>query len=137
MVTSTKRTRAWRHAHPERWKELQKNYRDRNKKPPKIKKDSKIQDRIRRQELKKRIHIHKTDLGCSKCKYNKYGGALDWHHTDDNKERRITIRSYFSKLGELEREKCILLCANCHREEHEDQKIKENGDVYPPFNEGK
>lgn len=49
---------------------------------------------------------------------DRVGAALDWHHPEANKERRITVRSYFSKLGVQERKKCVLLCANCHREEH-------------------
>lgn len=71
---------------------------------------------------------HKESLGCSICGYSKCGAALDWHHVDSNtKERKLGIRSYFSKLGELERSKCILVCANCHRELHfkEKQAAKE------------
>lgn len=71
---------------------------------------------------------HKESLGCSICGYSKCGAALDWHHIDSNtKERKLGIRSYFTKLGELERSKCILVCANCHRELHfkEKQAAKE------------
>lgn len=114
-MTSTERTKAWRLANPERWKELQKRWRDKQpKKPKKPKVDPK--EWIRK--LRSRVFSHKESLGCTKCGYNTCGAALDWHHTDNNKERRITIKSYFSKLGEEERAKCILLCANCHRETH-------------------
>lgn len=62
---------------------------------------------------------HKESLGCSICGYNKCGAALDWHHIDHTtKERRISVRTYFSPKGEAERAKCILLCSNCHRELH-------------------
>jgi hypothetical protein len=88
------------------------------------------QEALRRLEQKRQVHEHKIAIGCQRCGYNKSGAALDWHHTDENKERRITIMSYFTKLGKAERTKCILLCANCHREEHENAKISENGDVY-------
>lgn len=66
-----------------------------------------------------KLTAHKESIGCSVCGYNKCGAALDWHHVDSTtKERRIQVRSYFSKLGEEERSKCILLCSNCHRELH-------------------
>lgn len=58
---------------------------------------------------------------CSKCGYNKCNAALDFHHIDS------TIKKY--NLGTLmksisfdkiksELDKCVLLCANCHREHH-------------------
>jgi hypothetical protein len=77
----------------------------------------------------KRVLKHKEGLGCSICGYNKCGAALDWHHVDPStKGMKLGIRSYFSKLGEAERNKCILVCANCHREIHfyEKQEAKSN-----------
>ena len=58
---------------------------------------------------------------CSKCGYKKYGGALEFHHLDNHKKdfglsaNGIT-RSWERTKKELS--KCILLCANCHRELH-------------------
>ena len=66
----------------------------------------------------------KETLGCSICGYNKNGAALEWHHLDpDAKEDEP---SNLSKLGtwsgwqqyQEEIKKCILVCANCHREIH-------------------
>lgn len=77
-----------------------------------------------------RVFEHKESLGCSICGYNKCGAALDWHHIDPNsKERKLGIRSYFSKLGIEERAKCILVCANCHRELHFKER-QSNKEVY-------
>jgi len=56
---------------------------------------------------------------CCLCGYNKYQGALDFHHIDP--ETKIFgiggqghSRSWDRVLEELN--KCILVCANCHRE---------------------
>lgn len=57
---------------------------------------------------------------CSKCGYNKCLGALEFHHIDPSTKDK----DYFSQRGgltdtlKLELDKCVLLCANCHREEH-------------------
>lgn len=89
-------------------------------------------DRQRRRVLRQRIWDHKVAIGCQRCGFAAHGAALDWHHPDGDKERRLSVRTYFTALGAAERAKCVLLCANCHRIEHadEDGKIAENGDVY-------
>ena len=63
-----------------------------------------------------------TYLGnkCSVCGYNKCIHALEAHHKNPN-EKDFTIsgahcRSWLRIKKELD--KCILLCSNCHREEH-------------------
>ena len=58
---------------------------------------------------------------CTFCGYNRYNGALDFHHIDGKtKEFGVSLdgitRSW--KRVEKELEKCILVCANCHREVH-------------------
>lgn len=59
---------------------------------------------------------------CEICGYDKNLAALDFHHLDSKqKEFQIDIRKFAnSKLSDLEVEldKCIILCANCHREMH-------------------
>lgn len=71
--------------------------------------------RLRKREA---LWAYKTARGCDRCGYNKSGAALDFHHTDDNKERRFTVKAWGTPAFISEMEKCILLCANCHREEH-------------------
>lgn len=65
---------------------------------------------------------------CIKCGYNKNITALDFHHLNP-KEKEITPSRLNGKSWEKfkrEIDKCILLCANCHREEHQkiDDKIE-------------
>lgn len=56
---------------------------------------------------------------CIECGYDKYYGALEFHHIDPSK-KDFTIshlRSYtFDKIVMEELDKCALLCNRCHRE---------------------
>lgn len=59
---------------------------------------------------------------CELCDYNKSFKALEFHHKDPScKDFAISgggfTRSFEKMKPELD--KCMLLCANCHREEHE------------------
>ncbi len=56
---------------------------------------------------------------CQVCSYNKYPGGLDLHHIDPKtKHFGIAAKGYTRswEVVKLELEKCILVCANCHRE---------------------
>lgn len=58
---------------------------------------------------------------CQICGYCKYVGALDFHHKDETKKSfglgtNGLTRSWAKTKVELD--KCILVCANCHREIH-------------------
>ena len=59
---------------------------------------------------------------CTRCGYNRSPAAMAFHHTDPAaKEIRVTEtfnRSWDAVKKELA--KCILLCANCHAEVHEE-----------------
>lgn len=69
--------------------------------------------------------LHLIDLrggGCEKCGYNKNLSALDFHHLDPTgKESQLDARKLSNSTMKwimTEFEKCQVLCANCHREEH-------------------
>ena len=57
---------------------------------------------------------------CSKCGYNKCVGALVFHHLDptqkDIEYTKLKNRSW--ERLQIELDKCILLCSNCHQEIH-------------------
>jgi hypothetical protein len=69
--------------------------------------------------------VHKAkQAGCQVCGYNKCTGALEFHHLDRNqKDLGIAkaIRMWGTEKLTEEINKCILLCANCHREAHYNQ----------------
>ena len=59
---------------------------------------------------------------CTRCGYRRNSAALGWHHLDaDLKAFSLDIRSMSNRSeAEVRTEvaKCVLLCANCHAEEH-------------------
>ena len=72
-----------------------------------------------RQRLKDRLVYIMGDKCCI-CGYNKTNNALEFHHVDPSeKDFSLCQKSNisFSKAKE-EVKKCILVCANCHREIH-------------------
>ncbi len=55
------------------------------------------------------------------CDYDRCPGALDFHHRDPKQKEfglsdRGLTRSWEKTKNEIE--KCVLICANCHREVH-------------------
>ena len=74
----------------------------------------------RRDNLKKMAVDYKGGK-CERCGYDKYIGALEFHHLDPTqKDFGISSSGHtrsFEKM-KVELDKCIMLCANCHREEH-------------------
>lgn len=58
---------------------------------------------------------------CERCGYHKSFAALQFHHLEPSKKQfGIAASGVTKSLEEQKKEikKCILLCANCHAEEH-------------------
>ncbi len=58
---------------------------------------------------------------CSNCGYSRCIDALEFHHTDSSKKYfSISQKGYARGWDKVREElnKCVLLCANCHRELH-------------------
>jgi hypothetical protein len=74
----------------------------------------------RRRKLKELVLEYKGGK-CVVCSYNKYAGAFDLHHIDGStKEFGLAVRGLtrsWEKIKE-ESDKCVLVCATCHREIH-------------------
>lgn len=81
---------------------------------------------------------YKSKLKCSRCPEN-HPACLDFHHVNP-KEKEFTIGSIVgdgnkSKLLK-EIEKCIVLCSNCHRKEHWNNKRYYDNSNPPLFQSG-
>jgi predicted transcriptional regulator len=76
---------------------------------------------IERGKSNKRVYIEYKGGKCEKCGYSKCFSALEFHHKNPSiKDLRFTgIRYWGIEKAKPELDKCLLLCANCHREKHE------------------
>lgn len=57
---------------------------------------------------------------CERCGYSRCQEALEFHHRFGRKDFGISSKGYTRSWKRVKHEldKCILLCANCHREIH-------------------
>ena len=76
----------------------------------------------RRQNIKQKI-VNLLGGKCELCGYNKCIRALELHHKDPT-EKEFSLSNkginYSEKKVLQEIKKCMLVCANCHRELHSD-----------------
>ncbi len=77
---------------------------------------------------------------CTRCGYNRCLDALEFHHLDTSKKDfGVSDKGYtrsWKKIQE-ELEKCILVCANCHRELHRNCSFSSKGELKNRVNSGK
>ena len=76
----------------------------------------------RRKAYRKFVDEYKLEHSCNSCGYRKCVEALEFHHLDDSEKvdtisKMVQNRRPISRIL-AEMEKCIVLCANCHRELH-------------------
>ncbi len=74
---------------------------------------------VKRRKKVKDLAVEYKGGSCQLCHYSKCVDALEFHHIDPSSKKfgigaKGYTRSWESVRNELD--KCILLCANCHRE---------------------
>lgn len=80
----------------------------------------------KRRDKVKEMSIEYKGGKCSFCGYSKCVGALEFHHLNpEEKEFGISAKGYTRSWETIKAEldKCIILCANCHREIHGEIKL--------------
>lgn len=76
---------------------------------------------IKTQRRKKLYAIEMFGGKCQICGYNKCPNALEFHHVESNNKKEkpaYVIMRWSWERAKKELDKCILVCANCHREIH-------------------
>ena len=76
----------------------------------------------RRAELKLWLKEYKATLSCDRCPED-HPATLEFHHLDPAKKEIaisevIQVKGWGKERIQKEIDKCIVLCANCHRKEH-------------------
>ena len=76
---------------------------------------------LERQRKFKKQCVEHLGGSCEHRGYDRYYGCLEFHHKDPNEKdfsiAKAKLTSFNQKVKD-ELDKCMLLCANCHREEH-------------------
>jgi hypothetical protein len=91
-------------------------------------------ERVRLNKIKKRLEweTYKSTLQCANCGEN-HPSALDFHHVEphpDNRKISELAQNGAYKIAREEIEtKCIVLCANCHRKHHHDERQLKAGQI--------
>ena len=70
------------------------------------------------------LQQYKMEKGCSVCGYNEIAQALEFDHIDRSKKKFGMNKAYKYKWPTImeELEKCVVLCANCHRKKTMEEK---------------
>ena len=79
----------------------------------------------RRKEIRLKA-INYLDGKCLRCGYNKYPEVLEFHHRNpEEKEFNVSAKGHCRSWERVKKEieKCNLICANCHRETHVEEKM--------------
>ena len=72
----------------------------------------------RRRRIKRQL-IEEAGGGCILCGYDRFPGALQFHHLDPaQKSFALSVQGVARSLEKARAEaaKCVLMCANCHAE---------------------
>jgi len=78
---------------------------------------------INRRRILKEMAVEHAGGSCERCGYDGYIGALEFHHKDPTqKDFSIATNSKGWETIREEVDKCMLLCSNCHKEVHAEEK---------------
>lgn len=75
----------------------------------------------KRRDLVKLKAIAYKGSKCQCCGYDKYPGALEFHHINpEEKDFAISAKGYTRSWKSVkdELDKCVMVCSNCHKEIH-------------------
>lgn len=76
---------------------------------------------LRKADFRRQLHLYKLQLKCERCPESE-PCCLDFHHRDPSQKKfevanAVSQNRTFKRVME-EIDKCMVLCANCHRKQH-------------------
>ena len=91
----------------------------------------------RRKEKRREWLDYKASLSCTKCGFS-HPACMDFHHPPGTKEYVVNdlANNGRFKLAYKEAAKCVVLCSNCHRIHHYDERQKKKEAKLGPPNLG-
>lgn len=112
----------WKQENQEKMREYRRKYYHENKEKEK----ARIQKR--KDDLRKFVFSLRENKACIKCGEN-HPACLDFHHRDPSEKEaqlsNVAVEKGWSKERILDEvAKCDILCANCHRKHHYDERNK-------------
>ena len=88
----------------------------------------------RREKIKTKFDEYKKKLKCEICGEN-HIATLDFHHKNPSEKEislsKVTTQTWGWDRIKSEIDKCIVLCSNCHRKLHFDEKMAGGGQGVP------
>lgn len=84
-----------------------------------------------RRETQEWFREHKKTLSCIQCGQN-HPATLDFHHVvrrPDNRKMRDLLKNGVKSRILEELAKCVVLCANCHRIHHWNERVDKHADT--------
>lgn len=115
------RKRKQREANKEKYNAYRRKYYQENKEAHK-----KIVNEVKNR-YRKAWAEYKATLSCTKCGEN-HPATLDFHHVerhpDNQKVHKLIGAGSFRKAIAEARDRCIVLCANCHRKHHYEEELQ-------------
>ncbi len=94
----------------------------------------------KRRKTVRRMAVDYKGGKCTLCGYNRCPEALEFHHLDpSHKDFSISQRGHSRSWERVRNEldKCVMLCANCHREVHAGLQLPQATAVEKWVNSGK
>jgi hypothetical protein len=87
----------------------------------------KAKTKANKEKARQKWRDFKATLSCTQCGEN-HPATFDFHHVvrlPDNKKvnKLLSNGNYKAALKEIE-ERCIVLCANCHRKLHDEERLQ-------------
>lgn len=108
-------------------KNCQKIYKDTYYNENKIKYKQDVKNRKDKAKKQAQDYVNSVkNIGCKHCKEN-HPACLDFHHLESSDKFKtisaLVADGYNLKIIKNEIEKCIVLCANCHRKLHYNERL--------------